>query len=208
MMTLLLPVGLRRAFFWAGESSCSGARCLVPWTDVCRPKDSGGLGVRDLDAQNRSVLMKLLHRLHHPSQSAWAVWLWREFHSVDDNGRSPPQSGRPSPSFSLCTGSSLASTLGMEPGQPSGLIDGALVAACSPVFHPCSRTPWMSGSPRLTSTPPGSAATLCIASPLLLRRSWRTLRDACPPSGRGWTTTVPCSGASTGRSFRPPSTGS
>jgi hypothetical protein len=35
------------------------------------PKDRGGIGIRDLAAQNKCLLLKLLHRLHHPGDSAW-----------------------------------------------------------------------------------------------------------------------------------------
>lgn len=37
-------------------------------------KQEGGLGIRDLATQNACLLLKLLHRLHHPQQSAWATW--------------------------------------------------------------------------------------------------------------------------------------
>jgi hypothetical protein len=34
--------GLRRAFLWNVKGRPSGARCLVAWTEVCRPKLEGG----------------------------------------------------------------------------------------------------------------------------------------------------------------------
>jgi hypothetical protein len=56
---------LRRAFLWGvGEGRASGAKCLVAWDKVCRPKDEGGLGVHALRLQTACLLVKLLHRPH------------------------------------------------------------------------------------------------------------------------------------------------
>jgi hypothetical protein len=54
---------LRRAFLWNFSGRASGARCLVAWDLVCRPKEIGGLGIRRLEAQNSCLLVKLVHRL-------------------------------------------------------------------------------------------------------------------------------------------------
>lgn len=64
----------RRAFLWTGTDTASGAQCLVAWEDVCRDKEDGGLGVARLDTRNACQLLKLLHRLHHSGNSAWATW--------------------------------------------------------------------------------------------------------------------------------------
>jgi hypothetical protein len=34
--------GLRRSFLWNITGTASGAKCLVAWSDVCRPKEEGG----------------------------------------------------------------------------------------------------------------------------------------------------------------------
>jgi len=79
---MLLPRGIidvldrkRRAFLWSGESTTSGAQCLVAWEKACLPKEQGGLGIKDLRSFNQCLLLKLLHRLHHPEESAWAKWM-------------------------------------------------------------------------------------------------------------------------------------
>ncbi|CAN6202116.1 unnamed protein product [Urochloa humidicola] len=81
MGAVLLPAGTvdalerrRRAFLWAGNQHATGAQCLVAWERVCLPKTDGGLGIRQLKTQNSCLLMKLLHRLHHPAGSSWARW--------------------------------------------------------------------------------------------------------------------------------------
>jgi hypothetical protein len=84
MSSLQLPPGIisqmdkkRRAFLWSGakDGKASPAACLVAWTVVCNPKEQGGLGVREIGIQNVTLLLKLLHRLHCPSSSAWSQWV-------------------------------------------------------------------------------------------------------------------------------------
>lgn len=81
MQALALPPGIiatidsrRRAFLWSGTDKTNGSKCLVSWEGALLSKKEGGLGVRDLAAQNACLLLKLLHRLYHPEQSAWAAW--------------------------------------------------------------------------------------------------------------------------------------
>ena len=82
MSAMLPPPGVvekldkrRRAFLWSGEETASGAQCLIAWDRVQLPKDQGGLGVKNLQILNQCLLLKLLHRLHHPSDSSWANWV-------------------------------------------------------------------------------------------------------------------------------------
>ena len=42
---------------------------------MCRGKEEGGLGVRDLATQNDALLLKILHRLHSIPLSRWATWV-------------------------------------------------------------------------------------------------------------------------------------
>jgi hypothetical protein len=74
---MLLPPGVlaaidarRRAFLWTGSDHTSGAQCLVAWENICRAKEDSGLGVKRLDTQNACLLLKLIHRLHHPHGSS------------------------------------------------------------------------------------------------------------------------------------------
>jgi hypothetical protein len=59
------------------EGRAFGARCLVAWEQVCRPKLEGGLGIRCLSTQNLCLQVKMLHRLHASPGSPWASWVWR-----------------------------------------------------------------------------------------------------------------------------------
>jgi hypothetical protein len=78
MGAMELPAGLldaldklRCSFLWAPTDRASGAKCLVAWDLVCRPKEAGGVGVRDLRIQNKCLQMKLLHRLHSVPGASW-----------------------------------------------------------------------------------------------------------------------------------------
>jgi hypothetical protein len=68
----------RRAFLWSGNTTgtvSSSAGCLVGWINVYKPKDYGGLGIKDLGLQNVCLLLKLIHRFHCPQSFAWAQWV-------------------------------------------------------------------------------------------------------------------------------------
>jgi hypothetical protein len=69
--------GLRRAFLWDIKDKVSGAKCLVAWDAVCRPKIEGGLGIKCLAVKNESLQMKLVHRLHADRDAPWPRWVWK-----------------------------------------------------------------------------------------------------------------------------------
>lgn len=81
MAAVALPPGVldqleskRRAFLWSGKSKTKGACCLVAWDVAQKPRTEGGLGAKNLATVNSCLLLKLLHRLHHPGDSSWAAW--------------------------------------------------------------------------------------------------------------------------------------
>jgi hypothetical protein len=41
----------RRDFFWTGEESCHGSKCLVAWESVQAAKKTGGLGSKTLNCK-------------------------------------------------------------------------------------------------------------------------------------------------------------
>jgi hypothetical protein len=66
-------VGIQRDFLWGGVN---GRKKLswVKWKVVCKDKKKGGLGVRDLDLMNVSLLSKWRWRLLNRNE----VPLWKE----------------------------------------------------------------------------------------------------------------------------------
>lgn len=73
----------RRAFFWTGEDTCHGSKCLVAWENVQTPKEAGGLGVKDLHSQNHCLLMKFVDKLLSSDQAAWKEWILRDISVFD-----------------------------------------------------------------------------------------------------------------------------
>jgi hypothetical protein len=76
----------RRAFLWSGLDKVSGAQCLVAWDHVCAPREDGSLGLKHMGVQNQCLLLKLLHRLFHAADSAWACWARRRIDLVTLQG--------------------------------------------------------------------------------------------------------------------------
>jgi hypothetical protein len=59
---------LRRRFLWAGDKQLSGGKCKVNWTQTCLPKESGGLGIPNLEKFARALRLR---------------WLWHHWVSPD-----------------------------------------------------------------------------------------------------------------------------
>jgi hypothetical protein len=56
---LKIPDKYISRFFWEGEGHKKKYR-LTKWSNVCMPKDLGGLGILDLEIQNKCLLSNLL----------------------------------------------------------------------------------------------------------------------------------------------------
>ncbi|GJM97002.1 hypothetical protein PR202_ga13892 [Eleusine coracana subsp. coracana] len=61
--------------FWKGAIESKGGDCQVAWEVVYADKDEGGLGVRDLQTQNISLLLKLIHKVVSRADSPWVTWI-------------------------------------------------------------------------------------------------------------------------------------
>ena len=62
------------SFLWKNSTSSSvGAR--VSWTDICRPKTEGGLGLRQLEDYDLVFRLKRLWNFFSNSGSLWVAWL-------------------------------------------------------------------------------------------------------------------------------------
>ncbi len=62
---------IRRGFFWKGKILRSGFHCLAKWEHICRPKRSGGLGIRNIRIANSALLMKGLWNFHNSTTLPW-----------------------------------------------------------------------------------------------------------------------------------------
>ncbi|XBI00206.1 hypothetical protein VPH35_129330 [Triticum aestivum] len=54
-----------RNFWWTGieEEPRSRALCLRAWKDICIPKSEGGLGIRNIQAMNRGLVLSAAWRI-------------------------------------------------------------------------------------------------------------------------------------------------
>lgn len=64
------------AFLWSGPV-LSPHKAKVSWADVCKPKEEGGLGLRNLLEANTVSCLKLIWRLMAVRSSLWVQWIWR-----------------------------------------------------------------------------------------------------------------------------------
>jgi hypothetical protein len=65
----------RRAYFWSGQKTTTGAKCKITWDTVCRQISEGGLGIKNLETHNVSLLLKFIHKVHMSESSSWAHWI-------------------------------------------------------------------------------------------------------------------------------------
>lgn len=64
------------AFLWSGPI-LSTQKAKVAWVDVCKPKDEGGLGLKNLSVANRVACFKLIWRILSARSSLWVKWIWK-----------------------------------------------------------------------------------------------------------------------------------
>jgi hypothetical protein len=63
-------VKIQRNFFWGGLKNRKGI-CWVKWSEICKPKREGGLGIKDLRLMNNSLLAKWRWKLLHEDNELW-----------------------------------------------------------------------------------------------------------------------------------------
>jgi hypothetical protein len=84
-------VRIQRNFLWGGASGDKNKIAWVSWKDICRPKEDGGLGVRDLKWFNVSLLAKWRWRLLVDDGTLWKNVLEAKYGDV---GRASLSIGR------------------------------------------------------------------------------------------------------------------
>ncbi|KAL2237569.1 UNVERIFIED_CONTAM: hypothetical protein Sindi_0948600 [Sesamum indicum] len=65
-----------RAFLWKGTTTSGYAK--VAWKDLCRPKEEGGLGFKDISILNRALMTKKLCDITKCDKtSIWVEWVYQ-----------------------------------------------------------------------------------------------------------------------------------
>ena len=68
---------LRSRFYWQAEEQKRKYR-LARWSILCQPKDIGGLGIKNIDVQNKCLLCKWLFKLIN-EDGIWQQILRRKY---------------------------------------------------------------------------------------------------------------------------------
>jgi hypothetical protein len=87
-------IGLQRKFLWGGTSGDKEKITWVSWRDGCRPKEEGGLGVKDLKWFNTSLLTKWRWRLLVDHDSLWKKVLEAKYGGVGRGSLSLPRGNK------------------------------------------------------------------------------------------------------------------
>jgi hypothetical protein len=57
---------------------------LIKWDNICKPKELGGLGIKNLEWQNKALGAKLIWRLYNERDQKWAKLLYNKYLNVED----------------------------------------------------------------------------------------------------------------------------
>jgi intein-encoded DNA endonuclease-like protein len=68
---------LRSRFYWQSEDEKKKYR-LAKWSVLCQPKEVGGLGIKNIDSQNKCLLVKWLFKLAN-EEGMWQQILKRKY---------------------------------------------------------------------------------------------------------------------------------
>ncbi|GJZ33992.1 RNA-directed DNA polymerase, eukaryota, reverse transcriptase zinc-binding domain protein [Tanacetum coccineum] len=65
---------LLKGFLWC-QGNLSKGKAKVAWKQVCKPKDEGGLGIKDLSTWNEVLMAKHLWNVASRKESLWVKWI-------------------------------------------------------------------------------------------------------------------------------------
>ena len=71
---------IRKQCLWRGNSERKKGGNLVAWPLVQRPKDKGGVGIKNLSLQNDALLLKQIHKFYSKADIPWVQQLWFKYY--------------------------------------------------------------------------------------------------------------------------------
>ena len=87
LCSLAIPQGIlrqieriQRQCLWRGNSD-SKRKSLAAWDLVCRPKAKGGMGIMNLQLQNKALLLKNLHKFYNKADITWVSLIWNTYYN-------------------------------------------------------------------------------------------------------------------------------
>ena len=72
-----------RNFLW-NDCENSNKLALVKWDQISKPKEFGGLGIKNLQFQNKALGAKLVWRLYNERDQKWAKILFNKYLNIED----------------------------------------------------------------------------------------------------------------------------
>lgn len=89
MCTLKLPKTVietidkfRKKCLWRGNDINAKGYNLAAWDKATKPKDKGGLGIKNLYLQNDALLLKHLDKFYSKSEVPWVQLIWESYYTV------------------------------------------------------------------------------------------------------------------------------
>lgn len=64
------------AFLWSGPD-LNTRKAKISWSEVCKPKQEGGLGIKSLKEVNEVSVLKLIWRIVSAKNSLWVQWIYK-----------------------------------------------------------------------------------------------------------------------------------
>lgn len=93
MCTLAIPKTVikqidkyRKHCLWRGLDVNGRGQPKAAWTMICNTKEEGGLGVINVEEQNKALLLKNLHKFFNKAEIPWVKMIWEKYYS---NGKLP-----------------------------------------------------------------------------------------------------------------------
>src|ERR1041385_6438773 len=87
LCSLAIPQGIfkqleriQKQCLWRGNSD-TPRQSLAAWELVCRPKKKGGLGIVNLQIQNKTLLLKHLHKFYNKENVPWVSLIWNTYYN-------------------------------------------------------------------------------------------------------------------------------
>ena len=65
---------LLKGFLWC-QGEITKGKAKISWENICKPKDQGGLGIKDLQTWNEVLILKHLWNIAAKKDTTWVKWI-------------------------------------------------------------------------------------------------------------------------------------
>jgi hypothetical protein len=81
----------RKQYLWRALDINGRGQPKAAWPMICVPKEKGGLGIINIEEQNRALLLKNLHKFFNKEDIPWVQIIWEKYYA---NGKLPSTTKR------------------------------------------------------------------------------------------------------------------